>query len=383
VPKPGASVLEPEVADDEPRSFEPAPPLPLDPEPVIQVATLPAIEIVSPSDRSGDRYVALADEIEVVGRITASADSVNLVVVDGEPVTVEPDYTFRRTVQLSGRTQVVVLVSGAGGLLRWPIEFERPSASRLVSSGRNYALIIGNQDYDDDRLPDLRFPLADAAAVAKALRERFGFATSLTVDGAEVSLELHDPSLRDIERAMSRLRNALQPEDSLIIYYAGHGIWQEDIGLAAWLPRDAEPDFMSSMFRSDLLHSLLAGMKARKILVVSDSCYAGRMMRGEALAPSSEVEGDLAAQRQSRVFLAAGDREPVPDGGSRDGRNSLFAASFLAGLESMREDEFTALELFSEFIEPLVSSPDQEPVWSPIEASGHEGGDFIFVRAVP
>jgi hypothetical protein len=232
-------------------------------------------------------------------------------------------------------------------------------------------------------LPDLRFPLADAAAVAEVLRDRFGFATSLMVDGAEVSLELHDPTLRDIERAMSRLRDALQPEDSLVIYYAGHGIWQEDIGLAAWLPRDAEPDFMSSMFRSDLLHSLLAGMKARKILVVSDSCYAGRMMRGEPLAASAAAEGDLAAQRQSRVFLAAGDREPVPDGGSRDGRNSLFAASFLTGLESMTGDHFTALELFTEFIEPLVGSPDQEPVWSPIEASGHEGGDFIFVRSAP
>lgn len=351
------------------------------PEPGIEVASLPAIEIISPADRSGERFVAMADEIEVVGRITGSAESVNLVVVDGEPVTIERDFTFRRTVQLSGRSRVTVLVNGAGGLLRWPIEFERPAAmSRMVAQGRRYALIIGNQDYDDDRLPDLRFPLADAAAVAEVLKTRFGFETSLTVDDAPVSLELHDPSLREIEKAMNALRSTLEPQDSLVVYYAGHGIWQEDIGLAAWLPQDADPDFMSSMFRSDLLHSLLSGMKARKILVVSDSCYAGRMMRGEVLTTSSDSESDLAEQRQSRVFLAAGDREPVPDGGSRDGRNSLFAASFLVGLESMGEDEFTAQELFVEYIEPLVGSPDQEPVWSPIEASGHEGGDFVFSR---
>ena len=146
--------------------------------------------------------------------------------------------------------------------------------------------------------------------------------------------------LRDIERAMVRLRDLLEPQDSLLIYYAGHGLWQEEIGLAAWLPRDAEPGFMSSLFTSDLLHLHLAAMKARKILVVSDSCYAGRMTRGGILVPADAESSSLAAQRKTRVFLAAGNTEPVPDGGSADGANSVFASSFLAGSPTPPSDRW-------------------------------------------
>ena len=40
----------------------------------------------------------------------------------------------------------------------------------------------------------------------------------------------------------SRPRRA-QPEDTVIIFYAGHGYYDEDTELGYWLPADAEKEF--------------------------------------------------------------------------------------------------------------------------------------------
>lgn len=337
----------------------------------------PEIEIVMPQSVDGG-LVALEEAVTVAGKVSGSPERL---IVDGRMVEVGADGAFSTKVDLQGRNEISVLAFGRGGSTEQLLQFDRSlDAADIVGQGESYALVIGSEDYDDPRFPDLRFPLADVDAVSSELSGRFGFRTSLDVDGTEVSLILKNPTLRDIDRALSRLRAGLGPEDSLLIYYAGHGVWQEDLGLAAWLPSDAEADYMPSMFTSELLHRQLAGMKARKVLVVSDSCYAGRMMRGEILAGTDGEALTLAAQRRSRVFLAAGNTEPVPDGGGAGGQTSPFAAAFLDGLRRMDGDVFSAQQLFAQFIEPAISSADQEPVWSPIESTGHEGGDFVFVR---
>jgi len=42
---------------------------------------------------------------------------------------------------------------------------------------------------------------------------------------------------------------------------------------------------------------------------------------------------------------------------------------------------FSARELYDGYLLPLVvGNADQEPQYRPIERSGHEGGDIVFVR---
>ena len=47
----------------------------------------------------------------------------------------------------------------------------------------------------------------------------------------------------------------------------------------------------------------------------------------------------------------------------------------------MEPDAFSARELFDGYILPMVvGRSDQEPQYRPIEKSGHDGGDIVFVR---
>lgn len=265
------------------------------------------------------------------------------------------------------------------------VEASTVEIESLLAEGERYALIIANEAYDDPRFPALRNPHDDATAIAALFESEFGFRTTIEVDGETRSLMLFDAGLRDIDRAMSLLSARLEEADSLVIYYAGHGIWDEERQLAAWLPRDAENGLMSTMFTSELLQRHLGAMRAHKVLVISDSCYAGRFLRSVDVA-SPFAEGRAAAllksaRDRSRVFIAAGNTEPVLDGGGYGGRNSIFADALLSGLSHIDEQVFSAQELFLNEIQPVVGTSAQKPLWAQFERStGHEGGDFIFAR---
>jgi hypothetical protein len=83
---------------------------------------------------------------------------------------------------------------------------------------------------------------------------------------------------------------------------------------------------------------------------------------------------------KSRTLMASGGNEPVADGGG--GRHSIFANALLRGLAQIEKSEFTAGELFRDFVEESVAGRAQQtPEYNPLRNSGHESGDFVFVRA--
>jgi hypothetical protein len=84
---------------------------------------------------------------------------------------------------------------------------------------------------------------------------------------------------------------------------------------------------------------------------------------------------------KSRTLMASGGNEPVSDGGG-DG-HSVFGRVFLTGLAQMDKGTFTASELFRDFVQERVAGKaNQTPEYNPLRNSGHESGDFVFVRKV-
>lgn len=45
-----------------------------------------------------------------------------------------------------------------------------------------------------------------------------------------------------IIRKLHELARAMKPDDSLVIYYAGHGHLDQATGVGSWIPVEAEPD---------------------------------------------------------------------------------------------------------------------------------------------
>jgi hypothetical protein len=83
-----------------------------------------------------------------------------------------------------------------------------------------------------------------------------------------------------ILNAVNAYVNELDASDNLLIYYAGHG--QFDLGKRGyWIPVDGETRRNTRWIVNLQITDLLAKMRARKVLVVSDSCYGGAMAAAE------------------------------------------------------------------------------------------------------
>jgi hypothetical protein len=58
----------------------------------------------------------------------------------------------------------------------------------------------------------------------------------------------------------------------LLIYYAGHGVLDEEAGAGYWQPVDARSDDDTDWFANTRLTGYLKAMSARHVIVVADSC---------------------------------------------------------------------------------------------------------------
>ena len=235
-----------------------------------------------------------------------------------------------------------------------------------------YALVIGNNNYK--HLKKLQTAKNDAIKVAETLKGRYGFNTNLLLDADR----------NTILDAINNFRGILQPDDQFLIYYAGHGNFDNIAGKAYWLPIDAQKDNDKNWIIVDTVTSNIKRISSNHVLIVADSCYSGTFTRASSLAKLESAQKRIVylkkmQKKRSRTLLASGGNEPVTDIGG--GENSIFAKAFLVGLNQMDLDEFTAEELYIQYIKEMVAgSSDQTPEYNIIRNSGHEGGDFVFKR---
>jgi caspase domain-containing protein len=241
--------------------------------------------------------------------------------------------------------------------------------------GAFYALVIGIKDYQ--YLPQLLTPVDDATDIEKVLHDQYGFHTELLLNAT-----------RDqILEALDRYRRKLHEDDSLLIYYAGHGSFDEEVGQAYWVPIDAGNTHARWIIATEITGTAMA-IPARHVLIIADSCYSGMITTRDVPPPiitSSENDAYLQKMRgrKSRHVMASGGKEPVQD---RDFsghplNHSVFANAVLEGLKEL-PDEFSAEQLFA-LVLPLVGGRSKQlPEYSPIRDSLHDGGDFVFSRRV-
>lgn len=241
-----------------------------------------------------------------------------------------------------------------------------PAALARIDFGRYHALVIGNDKYR--HLPKLRTARADAKAVASILRQQYGFDVDLLLDADRAG----------IIKALESYRRSLTSHDNLLIYYAGHGWLDKDADSGFWLPVDATRDSEVNWLSNATLTGALRAMQAKHVMVVADSCYSGKLVRGIHIVHKTPDYLERMATKKARVVLAAGGLEPVWDGGV-DSRHSVFASAFLAALRE-NDGVMDGTTLFTRIRRPVMVNSDQTPEYADIRQAGHDGGDFLFVR---
>jgi hypothetical protein len=272
-----------------------------------------------------------------------------------------------------------------------PAAMASPSATGGVGAsglglGTSFALIIANARYQDGRYTPLPAVEKDAAAVDRAL-QKYGFKDHIRL----VKNGTRDQMMNDLV-AFGR---QLGPSDSALIYYTGHGTVVDRSNTTYWLPSDADPGNQASWVSTGWVTEIIGQMRARHILVVVDSCYAGALVhatnfRLASTSVAAEPERIRAlAQLPSRTVLTSGGNEPVA--GDGPGGSSVFARQF-AGILERNTQVLDASALYDALADAMsqpvtdalasaATSSQQLPRYSVLANTGHLNGDFLFVPA--
>lgn len=263
--------------------------------------------------------------------------------------------------------------TGAGGYLKLTrtSESEVKKVEKLnLNFGNYYALIIGNNNYEENI--NLDTAILDAEAVANVLEKKYGF---------QIIKLIKDGSRKEILSSLNQLKTQLQRGDNLLIYYAGHGYY-DNTNRGYWLPVDAAPlesEDTTQWISSDDIVNIMAKVPSNHILVIADSCFSGALTTRGSHNLSVEDRTNLyknLIQKKSRKALTSGALEPVLDGGGEG--HSVFADSFLRILsENMSVLDTTTL--YNRVYKEVASVADQSPQYGVVQKTGDEGGDFIFV----
>jgi WD40 repeat protein len=239
--------------------------------------------------------------------------------------------------------------------------------------GKYYALIIGIDNYTGQWKP-LKNGVSDAKAVSQTLKSKYKF---------DYMKELYnDQATRvNIIKELEWLVQNVKQSDNLLIYYSGHGEYNQTLNKGYWVPVDATATSTSFYISNSDIQTFLGGIKSKHTLLISDACFSGDIFRGNTVSIPFEESDKYYAKVNSvssRKAITSGGIEPVLDGGKEG--HSIFAYYLLKSLNSNSKKYYDASQLFDNIKIPVLNNSDQSPQFNAIKNAGDEGGQFIFLK---
>ncbi len=355
-----------------------APPAPAEKPRPIEKPSAPAPALTISVSSPADQVRVDRDTVPLAGLVTSSRGVARVVVtLNGTEVAKVEERTARPAVSLNafltlreGSNLLVVAATDADGVIRQELRTIHYEKAPLVAVTRDaYAVVIGIGRYDHVTIPTLKYAVADADAMYKVLTETAGFKKDnvlLLTDRTE-----RKPTLRNIKYALGTfLARAAQKDDTVIVYFAGHGAPEVDQrglerdGLAKYLiPSDADPDdLFSSALPMDDLQTIFGRIEAERVVMFLDACYSGAA-GGRTFASKktrSAAVDDLFLERLTRskgraIVTASRPAEvsiELPELGH--GIFTYYLAEGLRGAGDLNRDGIVSLQELYEYVEQQV-----------------------------
>ena len=235
-----------------------------------------------------------------------------------------------------------------------------------LRGGNYYALIIGINDYDDLNIPDLDKPVADAESLKNVLSSLYTFEeNNITF--------LKNPTRSKFINELDRLAGQLGSDDNLLIFYAGHGYWDDFKEIGYWMPSDAVVGDYSTWIRNSTIKEYIGVFKTKQTLLITDACFSGSIFKTRALKAESVVAYQKIYDLPGRKGMTSGTLKEVPD-------ISVFLNTMLKRL-SQNEDKYLASStLFNSLRDAVLNNSPNVPQFGTIQGAGDEGGEFIFIK---
>lgn len=331
------------------------------------------IQIIAPSFTKGATFKTTDSRVELIGRIEKFSGIGGTVIVKSEKVEIDKAGVFKTPVWLeSGINEIPITAfddknNQVSEIIK--MEYEPPEvafADSIKNEAIFYGLIIAVNDYQDPKFESLDRPINDAQKLYNVLISKYTF----NPENVQV---LKNPLRKDIIDALENLAKKITQKDNLLIFYAGHGFWNENSNVGFWLPSDAREDSKDKWFPNSSLVDYLKEIKSKHILLIADACFSGSIFKSRAIIiDRTETPIDL-YKLPSREAMTSGTLTKVPD-------RSAFTKYLIEQLDNYNEQVFTSDQLFKSFQPAVENNSDAKPRYGVIENVDDKGGEFVFIK---
>jgi hypothetical protein len=259
--------------------------------------------------------------------------------------------------------------------------------TRDKERGDVWAAVIGINEYPNAR--NLKYAVNDALAFKHYLKNYIGLAED------HIFFLSNQNATRDNIQSLlgTKLKRKASKEDTVIIFYAGHGAVETDPtnpdgdGFEKYLlPYDADlNDLYTTSISMDEVRKIFTRIRADRLIFIADTCYSGAsggrsMMASKTRANLSDKFYERIAKGKGRVIISSCSANEV----SKEDDNlqhGIFSYYMLEGLKGRADQDgdgiITVSELFSYISRkvPQASGQDQHPV-----KKGETEGELVIGR---
>ena len=214
-----------------------------------------------------------------------------------------------------------------------------PATIRLIREATSmelpklFVVAIGVGDYNDPKLPKLRFTCKDAKDFSKAITSKKG----LPYEDVQVKILCDNEATRaDIFEAMEWLKQESSPNDVCIFFFAGHGM-RDEKDRFYFMPYGCNTNklyecFSASDFRNEAedIHG--------KLIAFVDACYSGALFEGGRSAATTHFIEQLKRSKNGMLLYASSSSD-TKSREDESGENGAFTKALVEALNGAAKEE--------------------------------------------
>ena len=342
--------------------------------PIIRTETnRPVINIIAPYSENGQIFLdSPAQNIAIQGKIIDDS-RIKSITVSNKTASYDQNELnpvfIASPVEIANQDKITVIAEDIYGN-RQETEFKINREGALIAAnnpmGKTWVVFIENSSYEN--YAALEGPIKDASTIQRALANY------------QINSFIHEKDMtkKEMEYFFNiDLRDRVKKNQvkSLVIWYAGHGKFINEIGY--WIPVDAKRDDEFTYFNINALKAGLQGYGDGVVhtLVVTDACESGpgfyTAMRGGAIAPPTCEDPQATGGKSAQVFSSAGYELAVD--------NSRFTATFANTLMNNKNACIPIESIVKSVTAAVTNTKGQKPQFGNIQGMEVMNGTFFFV----
>ncbi|NJN07139.1 MAG: peptidase C14 [Richelia sp. RM1_1_1] len=140
-----------------------------------------------------------------------------------------------------------------------------------------WLLLVGVNDYQDINLPSLRYPALDCQGLEESLvKATEGFPNKEIVVHHDFATKT--PEIKNIRESLCKIVAQSQPNDSILLYFSGHGMLEPNTQEAVLCFSDTnKSNLLATGLPMQELVEILSKSPAKQQLLCLDTCHSGDM----------------------------------------------------------------------------------------------------------